>query len=283
VADRAVAQAEIGRPLVPFLKWAGGKRWLLRNAEGLFQTGISGTYYEPFLGGGSVFASLLPVYAVLSDVNGELINVYKQVKSHWKALYAGLEEMQRRHSSDFYYEVRGATPRDPLSRAVNFIYLNRTCYNGLYRVNKEGRFNVPIGTKSAVLLPDDDFAGWAHALRAAQLIESDFEKIIDTARKGDFVFADPPYTVSHNQNCFLKYNEVLFSWADQQRLAEALRRADKRGVIVVATNANHVSVRELYEVDFSIRTISRASNIAAAAEKRGSYEEIIIRSRGVSS
>lgn len=267
-------------PLVPFLKWAGGKRWLVRKEENLFPRGIEGRYFEPFLGGGSVFASLTPSKAILSDKNGELINVYRQIKSHWKAVLSGLEEMQEKHSREFYYAIRGEAPRDPLRRALNFIYLNRTCYNGLYRVNREGLFNVPIGTKSSVILPGDDFKGWSRALRAATLVESDFEGIIDSAGKGDLIFADPPYTVLHNQNCFLKYNEVLFSWADQVRLADALKKADSRGATVIATNANHLSVRELYQDRFSIRTISRASNIAAAAGKRGSYEEIIIRSRG---
>lgn len=282
MADRAEEPADVGSPLVPFLKWAGGKRWLVRNARGLFPNAIQGRYYEPFLGGGSVFASLIPTSAILSDINGELINVYSQVKSHWKTVAARLEEMQLKHSRDFYYEVRGTTTRDSLQRALKFLYLNRTCYNGLYRVNRNGQFNVPIGTKSSVMLPDDDFEGWSRALRNVLLIESDFEQMIDMTRKGDLVFADPPYTVLHNQNCFLKYNEILFSWADQVRLADALKRADRRGATVIATNANHASVRELYEENFSIRTISRASTIAAAAGKRGSYEEIIIRSRGAS-
>jgi DNA adenine methylase len=188
--------------------------------------------------------------------------------------------LQQKHSNDFYYTIRGVKEADPLQRAIRFIYLNRTCFNGLYRVNQKGEFNVPIGTKTDVVLPDDDFQEWARALRYVDLETSDFEEMIDKAGAGDIVFADPPYTVSHNQNCFLKYNETLFSWNDQVRLARTLARADRRGVTVIATNANHASVRELYEEHFEIRTISRASNIAAAAGKRGSYEEIIIRSRG---
>jgi DNA adenine methylase len=267
-------------PLVPFLKWAGGKRWLVRSAGGIFPSAIRGMYYEPFLGGASVFASLKPASAILSDKNGELINVYRQVRNHWKEISSGLEEMHAKHSREFYYEIRERTDLDPLRRALKFIYLNRTCYNGLYRVNLNGRFNVPIGTKSSVVLPGDDFKGWARALRSTKILESDFEEMIDAARKGDLIFADPPYTVLHNQNCFLKYNEVLFSWSDQVRLADALKRADRRGATVIATNANHESVRELYQDRFSIWTISRASTIAAEAGKRGSYEEIIIRSRG---
>jgi DNA adenine methylase len=280
MADCANTSAEVVRPLVPFLKWAGGKRWLIRIAEGIFPSAIRGTYYEPFLGGASVFSSIVPSMATLSDKNGELINVYRQIKNHWKVIASGLEEMQKKHSHDYYYQIRGEETRDPIRRALKFIYLNRTCYNGLYRVNREGQFNVPIGTKSSVVLASDDFRGWSRALRATQLVESDFEKIIDSASEGDLVFADPPYTVLHNQNCFLKYNEVLFSWTDQVRLADALKRADGRGATIIATNANHKSVRELYKDRFSIWNISRASTIAAQAGKRGLYEEIVIRSRG---
>jgi DNA adenine methylase len=269
-------------PLEPFLKWAGGKRWLVRNSDKIFPSAINGMYYEPFLGGASVFAYITPKKATLSDINGELINVYRQVKNHWKLINSGLEEMQAKHSYEYYYKIRGEETKDPLRRAINFIYLNRTCYNGLYRVNRNGRFNVPIGTKSNVLLPGDNFKSWALALRSTILIESDFEDMINSSRKGDLIFADPPYTVLHNQNCFLKYNEVLFSWSDQVRLADALKRADKRGTTVIATNANHPSVRNLYQDHFSIRTISRASTIAANALKRGLYEEIIIQSRGAS-
>jgi len=274
--------AERNIPLIPFLKWAGGKRWLVRSIGNLFPRTPVGTYFEPFLGGASVFASLRPTDAVLSDINGELINVYRQVKAHWRAIATGLNEMQERHSRTYYYNIRETQTSDPLQRALNFIYLNRTCYNGLYRVNLRGQFNVPIGTKSNVVLSNDDFKEWASALRKVKLLESDFEQMINMACKGDLIFADPPYTVLHNQNCFLKYNEVLFSWHDQARLAEVLRQADRRGVTIIATNANHASVRALYEEHFSVMTVSRASTIAASSGKRGLYEEIIIRSRGES-
>ena len=282
IDENQTATAWSSRPLIPFLKWAGGKRWLVRNRVDFFPKTIDGTYFEPFLGGGAVYASLTPSHAVLSDFNGELINTYMQVKYNWKGVLEGLTDMQKKHSREFYYKTRGIKAQNQIERAVKFIYLNRTCFNGLYRVNRNGQFNVPIGTKTSVVLPDDNFQGWAHALRNTHLCVSDFEQMIDQTHKGDLIFADPPYTVLHNQNCFLKYNEILFSWSDQLRLANSLKSADKRGVIVIATNANHSSVRELYQEQFNIQTITRTSTIAAASQKRGSYEEIIIRSRGVS-
>jgi DNA adenine methylase len=276
----SILREEIVAPLVPFLKWAGGKRWLARRWDEIFPAAITGTYFEPFLGGGSIFAAIRPENAVLSDINGELINAYRQIKLHWKQIEEGLESLQENHSRDFYYSIRGTTPETSMERALRFLYLNRTCFNGLYRVNLQGKFNVPIGTKSAIVLPEDDFKGWSKALRRSRIVESDFEGMIDQAAEGDFIFADPPYTVLHNQNCFLKYNEVLFSWKDQARLAKALLRADRRGVRILATNANHHSVRELYEGKFHIDIVSRASTIAASSMKRGSFEEIIIRSQG---
>jgi DNA adenine methylase len=121
--------------------------------------------------------------------------------------------------------------------------LNRTCFNGIYRVNLRGAFNVPKGTKSAVVLPTDDFSEAQRLLRRAKLLDGDFEEVIDQAQSGDLVFADPPYTVRHNNNGFIKYNEKLFSWDDQERLARVLTRAAKRGVKVVATNADHREIR----------------------------------------
>ncbi|MCX7024034.1 MAG: Dam family site-specific DNA-(adenine-N6)-methyltransferase [Spirochaetes bacterium] len=268
--------------LVPFLKWAGGKRWLIRNHRDFFPSSLKGTYFEPFLGGGSVFSSLRPPQSVLSDSNGELINTYLQIKRHWKHIDEGLALLQIHHSSEFYYKIRNRKNTNPLKRALRFLYLNRTCYNGLYRVNKNGDFNVPIGTRSTIVRPEDDYQGWSKALRSTELVVSDFEPMIQHAGKGDLIFADPPYTILHNQNCFLKYNEVLFSWNDQLRLAETLWKAAKRGAKIIATNANCQSVRDLYEGRFKIDVICRASTIAASSGKRGLFEEIVISSKGES-
>ena len=211
--------------VLPFLKWAGGKRWLTSNSEFKVPE-FSGRYVEPFLGSGSIFFSLQPKDAILSDLNSELIDTYIALRDEHKKVSRHLRQHAQNHSAKHYYKVRDELkPRATASRAARFLYLNRTCWNGLYRVNLAGKFNVPKGTKSNVILDTDDFASVSKILGKAKLVCCDFETVVDQAESGDFIYADPPYTVRHNMNGFIKYNEVLFSWEDQQRLRSALLRA----------------------------------------------------------
>lgn len=259
----------------PFLKWAGGKRWLMPLARQL-ATQKLGTYYEPFVGSGAMFFALRPQKSVLSDFNDELMAVYAAIRQDWDAVVRELKRHHRNHCSDYYYEIRASRPRSEHTKAARFIYLNRTCWNGLYRVNRDGFFNTPIGTKTSVLLDTDDFEAVARSLRGATLMSGDFESVIDRAGQGDFVFADPPYTVRHQFNGFVKYNEKLFSWADQERLMEALYRATSRGARVLCTNADHHSVRELYGQHFNLTPVTRYSSISGMKKSRGTYAELII-------
>jgi DNA adenine methylase len=233
-----------GEKLVPFLKWAGGKRWLAPSLDSLRRP--QGKYFEPFLGGGAMYFALEPRRAVLADMNGDLIDTYRCIRDHPAEVESQLKWHADRHSDDHYYEVRQQSPRNPINRAARFIYLNRTCWNGLYRVNQKGTFNVPRGTKDAVLMSTDKWTALAQRLSSAALLTQDFEETISCAQDGDVIFADPPYTVKHNLNGFLKYNESIFSWEDQVRLCHALTSAADRGVTVVLTNAAHSSVRDLY-------------------------------------
>ena len=209
--------------IIPFLKWAGGKRWFIFQHKDLFPQQF-GTFFEPFLGSAAVFFELKPKKAKLSDVNSDLINVYQVIKTDWNALRKQLVKHQRWHSTEYYYNVRAQVPRTPITRAAKFIYLNRTCWNGLYRVNRKGQFNVPIGTKSSVILGTDNFQELSTILKSATTDTMDFERAIDTAQENDFAFIDPPYTVKHNHNGFIKYNERLFSWEDQVRLRDSIAR-----------------------------------------------------------
>jgi DNA adenine methylase len=261
--------------LEPFLKWAGGKRWLVANHSNLFPSSFK-TYFEPFLGSGAVFFHLLPEKAVLADKNAELIGVYEAIRNDWKGLLQHLKIHQKYHSKRYYYYVRGLSPRSIVSKAARFIYLNRTCFNGLYRVNMSGDFNVPKGTKSSVLLPGDDFQAVAHALRKCKLIAGDFAEIIEKAGRGDFVYVDPPYTVRHNNNNFIKYNETLFSWDDQVRLAQALFAARSRGAKILVSNVDHNSIRSLYSGFGIISRVHRQSLLAADSIKRRASTELII-------
>lgn len=262
--------------MVPFLKWPGGKRWFIAGYATLLPTGFD-RYVEPFLGGGSVYFHLEPARAILSDTNEELIGTYAAIRDHWPRVESTLRRYHRRHSAEHYYRLRDSNPRGLVRRAARMIYLNRTCFNGIYRVNREGRFNVPKGTKSSVVLATDDFGAAARLLAAADLMTSDFEAVVDGTGGGDFVFADPPYTVRHNNNGFVKYNEKLFSWEDQKRLAEALGRARDRGAMILATNADHVDVRRLYRgLGFSLRSVERFSSIASTAGSRKEFKELVI-------
>lgn len=262
--------------VLPFLKWAGGKRWLTDSHTHLFPD-TYGRYFEAFLGSGAVFFSLRPNIAVLADANQELIECYSAIRDQWQAVVAQLKIHNRKHSKQYYYEVRASQPRLPSTRAARFIYLNRTCWNGLYRVNLKGHFNVPIGTKQSVLLDSDNFEELSYMLRNTELIASDFETVIEKAKAGDLIFADPPYTVRHNLNGFVKYNEKIFHWDDQVRLSNCLKRASDRGCLIFLTNANHPSIHNLYRNHFDIITLERSSVIAAKSINRGMYEELVIK------
>lgn len=269
-----------GTGLIPFLKWAGGKRWFVSQHGKIFPATYR-RYIEPFLGGGAVYFHLRPKVAVLGDINPDVIDAYRAIKEQWVGLKRSLAYHQRAHNmtDDYYYDVRAKMPRKLVQRASRMIYLNRTCFNGIYRVNQDGAFNVPRGTKDAVLMDTDNFKLMSEQLQSADLRVADFEELIDEAAEDDLLFADPPYTVRHNFNGFVKYNEVLFSWADQERLAAALKRAAARGVKIVATNANHHSVKSLYSSwDFLTRTVSRYSQISADASNRRQFDELIITS-----
>ena len=261
--------------LDPFLKWAGGKRWLARSSKWLFPATYD-RYVEPFLGGGAIFFSEQPDSASLSDANPRLIATYQALKEDWEAVYAHLSEYAAHHSDAFYYEARGTARSEPAAEAARFIYLNRTCWNGLYRVNLKGEFNVPRGSKTRVLMDTDDFGGVASALSSATLAVRDFEVALAEAGQGDFVFLDPPYTVAHNNNGFLKYNETIFSWSDQERLKEAALSAASRGASVLVLNAKHSSVEELYSGIGRHHTVSRHSVISAASGHRKGVQEIAI-------
>jgi DNA adenine methylase len=262
--------------MVPFLKWPGGKRWFVRAYAHLLPKQFD-CYFEPFLGAGSVYFHLKPEKSVLTDINPDVINAYKGIRQAAPTLVELLKEHQSKHSEDYYYQMRAIQPECEIHKAARMIYLNRTCFNGIYRVNRQGVFNVPKGTRQSVILADDQFDEVSKLLSTAIIQQTDFESTIDQAKRGDLVFADPPYTVRHNMNGFVKYNEKLFSWQDQERLAAALVRAKSRGAHIVMTNANHSSIRDLYQDSgFSMLEVSRYSSISAGSGSRKHYDEIVI-------
>ena len=261
----------------PFLKWPGGKRWFVKGNKDYFPEKYN-RYIEPFLGSGAVFFSLIPSNAILADINKDLINLYMVMKNNPKALKREMVLHQQKHNETYYYQVRDTIPIDNIERASRLLYLNRTCYNGMYRVNKQGKFNVPIGTKNNCIYDINLFEKYSEYLKKATFLCGDFATTINKAGKGDLVFADPPY-VSANNSSFIKYSDKLFCWEDQLRLHTALVQAKERGAKIVLTNVYCKEVIEMYKRDgFYIHILKRASTIAGQSDKRGCVKEVMITS-----
>ena len=218
-----------GVPVASPLRWAGGKRWLLRTIQGLVGSRKFPAYHEPFLGGASVFLGLgeLPK-SFLRDSNAELIATYRAIRDH----PGQIAELVNGYSNDSetYYRIRASRPKDKIERAAQFLYLNHTSFNGIYRVNLDGVYNVPFGNRLSPQVPTaEHLRDVSKRLKSARLGNGDFAKCLRYVGRGDLVFLDPPYTVAHNHNGFVKYNQRLFSFDDQQRLS-ALIDEDPRTV-----------------------------------------------------
>lgn len=257
---------------LPLIKWPGGKRTLVDSILQYFPDAF-GTYYEPFFGGGAVFFALQPPNAVLSDTNIELINAYVQVRDNTESLKRVLRSL--RNTERDYYSVRAMTPRTPVRKAARLLFLTRLSFNGIHRVNLRGQFNVPYGYKTHLTTVDEaQLMSTASALRGVELISGDFEEITENACAGDVIYFDPPYTVAHGHNGFVKYNERIFSWHDQLRLAGHARALANRGCRVIVSNADHRSIHQLY-MGFHCQTIDRPSVIAASSSHRQQITECI--------
>lgn len=259
----------------PFLKWAGGKRWIVDRKEFRLPS-FNGRYIEPFLGGGAVFFHLKPKKAILSDVNGRLIETYEAIRTDWQNVWSELRRHQYYHCKEYYYQERAKNRRTLHTRAAQFLYLNRACWNGLYRENLQGKFNVPIGTKSKILFESDNFSTVSEYLKDVILSCNDFEQTIDKATINDLVFVDPPYTTAHNFNGFVKYNQTIFSWDDQIRVRNSIARAADRGAKIIVTNAMHQSVVDLYEGISTIVEVPRQTIISGSSKGRKHTAESLI-------
>lgn len=263
----------------PFIKWAGGKRWLARSLSGLFRD-VEGRYIEPFVGSGACFfLTCVSKAAILSDMNDELMATYLAVRDHSELLIRRLSSLEINRRT--FETMRLIKPGSHVGRATRFIYLNRTAFNGLYRVNRHGQFNVPFGCKPTTKLCNPDvIRACSKRLANAELLTCDFEGTLADIRTNDIVYLDPPYTVKHNTNNFRRYNRRIFSWDDQIRLARQASTLAKRGVRVIVTNALHRHVRDLYsDTMFARFSLTRPTNMAATIENRGSCEELILVSR----
>ncbi|MDX2271866.1 MAG: DNA adenine methylase [Cyanobacteriota bacterium] len=262
----------------PFLKWAGGKHQLIAQYQPYFPKEYQ-TYYEPFLGGGAIFFHLQPKQAILSDINPELVNVYQCVRDHIEALITLLHKHQEAHNHDYYYQIRSATTLDPIWRAARFLYLNKTCFNGLYRENTRGEFNVPIGRyKNPAICNPSLLRLAASALQNICIEVCSFDEILKKAHSPtDFVYLDPPYHPLSPTSSFTSYSRYTFAEAEQIRLRNVMQELTSRRVKVMLSNSDCQFIRELYQ-GFHIHTIFAGRAINSQAKGRGKISEVLITS-----
>lgn len=271
----------------PFVKWAGGKRQIMNELLKYIPENYN-TFYEPFVGGGALFFELFNSYgkkAVINDYNKELMNVYRCLKDEilFDKLFNELNHHMTNHSEDYYYEIRNIDRNkkkfskiSDYKRAARTIYLNKACFNGLYRVNSNDEFNVPFGKKSRVNIYDGQNLGIVHCIlniNEVEILSTDFEEAVATAKKGDFIYLDPPY--DSDTKTFNDYTENGFGKDEQIRLAELFKKLSKKGCYVMLSNHNTKLVKELYK-DFNIHVIKAKRNINANGKKRGKVEEVIV-------
>ena len=260
----------------PIFRWVGGKTWSLKILNSLISKVNYLNYFEPFFGGGALFFSFKQKNkSYLSDINKDLITTYKMIKSNPSEILKKMDSFSE--GKDFYYKIREENPTCEINIAARFIYLNKTSFNGIYRVNQKGKFNVPYGEKSInkeVLSNHLEIV--SEKLHNAEIFISDFESSLKKIKKNDLVYLDPPYTVTHNQNGFIKYNEKLFSKDDQLRLSNYIDKIKSKGAFYILSNANHQFIKEIFSKNDKVFELERNSSIGSKIERRGLYSELLI-------
>lgn len=268
--------------LRPILKWAGGKQWLAPALAQLFRMSNAARLIEPFAGGAALYFSAAPQQAILADTNTTLITTYQAIAHQPGKVSNELNKLTI--DSETFYAIRSQQPSHKYKIAARMLYLNRTAFGGLWRVNARGEFNVPFGCKPETKLPSSaDLRAYSHALINASFHVSNFEETLaEVSSKNDFVFCDPPYTVAHNNNGFLRYNEHIFRWDDQIRLASLCNEIAQGGGRVVVSNAAHHDVVRLYDRRlFHGFIVARNSNLASQPKYRTKHNELLLVSKSV--
>ncbi|MDY4788887.1 MAG: Dam family site-specific DNA-(adenine-N6)-methyltransferase [Bacilli bacterium] len=269
----------------PFVKWAGGKTQLLTKLKEFMPKDYN-IYYEPFVGGGALFFDLTPKMAYINDINSELISVYKCLKNQEDAnrMIDELIKHEQNHNEEYYYQIREMDRNDNFItlpqyiRAARIIYLNKACFNGLYRVNAKGYFNVPSGHKEKVSTFDRN--NMIELIRyfkdcSINVTQLDFEEAVKNAKKGDFVYFDPPYDVFPDKNGFVDYSKEGFGKEEQVRLAKVFKDLDEKGVYVMFSNHNTPFINELYS-GYNIHIVEAKRMINSKSSGRGNVFEVII-------
>lgn len=275
--ERGVAASEAK----PFVKWIGGKRQLLPQLlPVLLKAPSAAAYHEPFVGGGAVFFALRKegraIKTRLADVNRELIESYTAIRDNVDEVIIALAGHARLSSKEYFYEVRQQKPRTPAKVAARLIFLNKTCFNGLYRVNNSGGFNSPWGRhKNPLICDETTLRAVSNTLAGVTLDSGPFEAVLDKARSGHLVYFDPPY-VPVNASAFTEYSAGGFGAKEQATLASAFRELDRRGARVVLSNSDTPMVRTLY-AGFKIDRVLARRNVNTRADRRGPVGEVIVR------
>jgi DNA adenine methylase len=270
------------REAAPFVKWVGGKGRLLSQLRPLLPSGGEHMrHVEPFVGGGALFFSRRPGRALLTDINPTLMATYTAIRDDVEGVIGALRGFAGRHSKESYYQVRERYNRGgrvtTSTRAAMFIYLNKTCFNGLHRVNRKGEFNVPVGSyKNPRILNQEGLRAASRALDGAKLSYAPFDALLESAKPGDFVYFDPPYEPVSQTASFTSYARDGFSREDQTRLRDVYKALDRRGCKLMLSNSDVPFIRDLY-CNFRIDTVAAPRAINCDATKRGKVTELIVR------
>ena len=271
----------------PFVKWAGGKRQLIPIISKNLPKQM-GTYYEPFLGGGALLFHILSQQnqprCGVSDLNSDLILTYTTIRDKIDDLIISLKNHAKNYTKDsksYYYSIRETSPRSAVEKTSRLIFLNRTCFNGLYRVNSKGKFNVPLGRYSNPnIVNEDNLRSVSHVLQSSEVSIKcrDFESVLKDVKKGDFVYFDPPYQPVSNTSNFTSYTHKSFTIDDLVRLADLCFNLDSKGCKVMLSNSNSNEVEEMFkETGWNIKKIQANRAINSDSKKRTGHYELLIK------
>lgn len=276
----AVVLEKLREETYPIVKWVGGKRQLmfelLKNMPKDYNR-----YFEPFIGGGALFFELKPNNAYISDMNEELINLYQVVRDNVDELITDLQKHDI--SKEYFMEIRNIDRTEEyqnwsdIKKASRFIYLNRTCFNGMYRVNSKGEFNVPFGHyKNPRILDENNLINCSHLLQRTEIKQADFSEVLKKVKKGDFVYFDPPYVPLSETSSFTSYTKDGFDIDMQFKLRDVCNELDSMGVKFLLSNSDTKLVNELYE-NYNIKNVFASRQINANADGRGKITEVLVR------
>mgnify|MGYP003339388078 CR=1 FL=1 len=270
----------------PFVKWAGGKRQLIQTIDKYIPDEF-GTYFEPFLGGGAVLFHLLSqnpkMKCKVSDLNSDLILAYVTIRDRLDDLLKSLENHSKNYSKNpdsYYYAIRASEPKNQIDKVSRLLFLNRTCFNGLYRVNSKGKFNVPLGRYSNPnIVNEENLTSVSHALQSKNIMIncSDFSAVLSDSRKGDFVYFDPPYQPMSETANFTSYTNRDFTYKDLENLVKIAAKLSDRGCRVLLSNSNSKEVKEVFSKDWKLVEVRANRSINSDSTRRTGQKELLIK------